>query len=139
MAGEATVRNGFWFCRLKIEHWLTGIICVISAWAVACLATLFRMPAARVIHGLPVRRFLEAGGDILVTSLAGFCLRRCGGIGRRVGWLVLIGRSGRTGGLLRLLPAEYRLGSDNQSCKEEQDAPDALLESFVWSFHLPSQ
>jgi hypothetical protein len=72
VAGEATVRNGFWFCRLKIEHGLAGIICVISAGTVACLATLFRMPAARVIHGLQVRRFLKAGGDILVTSLAGF-------------------------------------------------------------------
>ena len=84
MAGEATVRSGFWGCRLIIEHWLTWIVCVIPAWTVACLATLLRMPATRVIHGLPVRRFLEAGGNILVTSFAGFCLRRCGAIGGRV-------------------------------------------------------
>ena len=59
------------------------------AWTVACLATLLRMPTARVIHRLPVRRFLEAGGNVPVTSLAGFCLRRRGAIGGRVAGLAL--------------------------------------------------
>jgi len=47
------------------------------------------MSAPRVIHGLPVRRFLEAGGDILVASGAGFRLCRCGSIDGRDNRLAL--------------------------------------------------
>jgi hypothetical protein len=72
VAREAAGRNSLWFFNLEIEQGLTRIIRVVPAWTVASLATLHGMTAARVIHGFPVRRFLETCGDIFVAGLAGF-------------------------------------------------------------------
>jgi len=90
MTGQALIRNVFWCRLLEIEHGLAWIIRVIPTWTVTCLATLQRMPAARVIHGFPVRCLLKAGGDVAVTRLAGLSASRCGGIRRRFDLLCLI-------------------------------------------------
>ena len=136
VAGEAAGVDFFRGSVLEQENlcFVAAAGDVVGAGAVAAFATLLRGTAFGIEGGLPVRSFLPAGVNLLVTGLAGFGAQVFGGFRR---WSSGHGCAGR----LNILSGSLRrglLGSEGEDEKaQKREEKRSKGSGFRWHEHVP--